>query len=87
MKHMIFSVYDKKAEAFLQPFFSQTTGTAVRAIMGTLRDEEHIFAKFSEDYKLFALGEFDDEVGQLTEFESKRNLGELSGFYRTEEET
>ncbi len=56
----IFSVYDSKVEAYLQPFFMPTKGAAMRAIADTLTIVDHQFAKHPEDYTLFHLGSFDD---------------------------
>jgi hypothetical protein len=60
MIHKIFTVYDSKAEAYMQPFYMQTKGLAIRAIQDTLSNPEHQFAKYTEDYTLVELGEFDD---------------------------
>lgn len=59
----IFSVYDSKAEAFLQPFFADTEGIALRSFTASALAEEHNFFRFAEDYTLFRLGEFDDSTG------------------------
>jgi len=56
----MFSIYDSKIEAYLQPFFMPTKGAAIRAITDTLDDREHMFAKHPEDYTLFHLGTFED---------------------------
>ncbi len=75
MKLQVFSVFDSKAEAFIQPFYSQTVGTAVRSFEQALQNEEHEFRKFAADYTLFHLGEFDQEEGHFTELAAKVNLG------------
>ncbi len=75
MKLKVFSVFDSKAEAFIQPFYSQTTGTAVRSFEQALQNEDHEFRKFAADYTLFELGEFDQQTGSFTELPAKINLG------------
>lgn len=60
MIHKIFSVYDAKAEAYLQPFFSTTTGLATRSFTDIMNDKTHPFSKYPEDYTLFELGTFSD---------------------------
>ena len=60
MKVKIFTVYDSKAEAYMPPFFMQSTGQAMRTFEDTVRDENHAFAKHPEDYTIFELGTFDD---------------------------
>lgn len=59
--HCIFSIYDSKTAAYLQPFFMQTKPAAIRAISDTLSDPNHQFAKHPEDYTLFYLGTFEDQ--------------------------
>lgn len=61
----VFSVYDVKAEAYLQPFFFVTKGQAVRAFVDSLADVNHAFAQHPDDYTLFLLGEFNDENGEF----------------------
>jgi len=75
MVKKIYSIYDEKSEAFLQPFFLDTDGQAIRAIVDCLIDPNHNFARHTPDYTLFALGEFDDQDATLTV--NKRSLGNL----------
>jgi hypothetical protein len=62
----IFSIYDEKAEAFLQPFFFDTVGQAERAIIDCLSDPNHNFARYSSDFTLFMIGEYDESTGVIT---------------------
>lgn len=82
MKLKMFSIYDSKAEAFLQPFFSQTTGTAIRSFESAANEVGHDFNKYAGDYTLFELGEFDQESGKTTSRESQLNLGLAMAFIR-----
>lgn len=61
----IFAVKDKQVDAFLQPFFSPTVGSALRSLMEVVNDSNHTFSKHSADYVLYALGSFDDTNGRL----------------------
>lgn len=65
MKIEVYSVYDKAAKAFLQPFFSNARGLALRSFMDAVADEKHQFARHAEDYTLFCIGQFHDETGEL----------------------
>lgn len=56
----VFSIYDSKAEAFLQPFFSKTKGDAIRSLTDLVNDDKHNFCKYSEDFTLFECGTWDD---------------------------
>jgi len=60
MLQQIFTIYDSKIEAYLQPFFMPTKGAAIRAVTDTLASPDHIFAKHPEDYTLFHLGSYED---------------------------
>lgn len=71
----LFSVYDSKAGAFIQPFFSQSTGTAVRAFEQAANDEDHYFHQFAGDYTLFELGSFEQETAKFEIHSSPINLG------------
>jgi hypothetical protein len=63
MKSMVFSVFDAKAGAFAQPFYSPTKGTALRAFMDCCADPNHAFCRHPSDYFLFRIAEFDDVSG------------------------
>lgn len=75
MKLKIYSVYDAKLEAYMQPFFMQTRGQALRAFTDTCNDTNTQFSKHPEDFTLFELGEYDDESGLFTNLEAKISLG------------
>lgn len=65
MKLKIFSIRDSKAEAFLQPIFATTTGVAMRQLGAAVNQDGHDLNKFTDDYALFDLGEFDDQSGLI----------------------
>lgn len=65
MKRTVFAVYDSKAAAFLQPFFSQTRGVAVRSFGAAVQDTGHDFNRYAGDYTLFELGTFDEETAKF----------------------
>lgn len=64
----IFTVFDQKAKAYLPPFYMQNEGMAIRALTDSVRDPEHQFGKFAEDYTLYTLGEFDDSTSIIKQF-------------------
>jgi hypothetical protein len=61
----IFAVFDSKADAFAQPFFSETTETAVRAFATECRNPASGLHQHAEDYTLFHIGSYDQANGQL----------------------
>ncbi len=75
MIHRIFSVYDLKAEAYLQPFFCPTKGLAIRSFTEIINDRNHNFSKYPEDYTLFELGTFDDAKAKFDMFPAPQSLG------------
>lgn len=56
----IYTVYDSKGEAFLQPFYQQSKGHAVRSFTDSVNEPNHPFNKYPEDFTLFELGTFND---------------------------
>lgn len=62
----IFTIFDSKAVAYLQPFFSKTEGTAIREIKLAANQEGSQFKKYAEDYSLFNIGEFNEITGKIT---------------------
>lgn len=63
----IFSVYDEKASAYLNPFVMQNDKQAVRAMMDIMHDGNHSFYRFATDYTLYKLGNFDNSTGAVIE--------------------
>lgn len=59
----VFSIYDSKVEAYLQPFFAPTKGAAIRYFSDAIADPQHQFFKHCEDFTLFHLGSYDDSGG------------------------
>ena len=60
---LIFSVFDAKALAYLQPIFCKTEGLAVRSFTAAVEQVGHDFNRYAEDYSLWLLGEFDEQAG------------------------
>jgi len=62
MKLEMFSVFDYKAAAFLPPFFMANGAVACRSFQEACNDPNSQFYKHPEDYTLYSLGHFDDEL-------------------------
>lgn len=75
MKLKMFCVYDSKAEAFMQPFFMNSTGEAVRSWQDVVNDPKTQFNKHPADFTLFELGEYDDSSGSIAMHNAKIPLG------------
>lgn len=78
MLKKMFSIYDEKSEAFLQPFFLDTLGQAIRAITDCVNDPNHQFNKHPSDYTLFHLADFEDTNAMIEP--CKTSLGNLVEF-------
>lgn len=70
----VFTIYDSKAEAYLQPFFMQSTGQALRAFEDSVNDPNHQFNKHAADFTLFELGTYDDQTAIFSTFQAKKSL-------------
>lgn len=73
--HKVFSVYDCKAKAWLQPFFAVNAAVAIRMFEKAVNDERSDFHRFSSDYSLFEVGEWSEHDGDLLNYAQKVNLG------------
>lgn len=71
----IFSIFDSKAEAFIQPFYCTTPGLAIRSFESAVNQEGHDFQKYAADYTLFELGAFDQQKGLFDIHDTPINLG------------
>lgn len=82
----MFAIHDSKAEAFLRPFFMNTTGLAIRAMEESMQGGQEPWCKFPTDFTLFEIGFFDDSLGETDMLSTKINLGLLSSFKGDEQQ-
>ncbi len=61
----IYSVWDSKADAYIQPFFASNDAVAIRMFQTAAHNTDHDFHLHAEDYTLFRLGTFDQLKGDL----------------------
>lgn len=71
----VFTVFDSVAAVYMQPFFLQTKGQAIRAFSDSVADKNHQFSKHPDDYTLFELGEYDDSDASFDMLSSPLSLG------------
>lgn len=62
----VFSVWDLKTEAYMQPFFSPMIGSGIRAFTDAAADPGSMLSKHPADFQLQHIGEFNDATGVLT---------------------
>ena len=75
----IYTVHDSATGAFLQPFFAQRDGAALRGFSDLVNQEGHEFNKHPEGYTLFNIGTYNDENGTIEPREPK-SLGNAVTF-------
>lgn len=65
MKVTVMAAYDKKARAFLQPYYVSHPDVGVRAFSQAVNTPDHQVHKFASDFSLYELGTFDDDSGKF----------------------
>lgn len=67
MRQLLCSVYDAKAEVWLQPNFFRSKGEAIRTFMDAVNgdSEKSMIARHFEDMSLFIVGMWDEDEGVL----------------------
>jgi len=63
MQLNVFSIFDKKAKCYSNPFFMPHQGQALRAFADLVADKNSAIAKHPEDYSLNKLAEYNDVAG------------------------
>lgn len=61
----VYSVYDKKAQCYLDIFYRNHDGEALRSFSDRVSESNSLYAKHPEDYSLFKLGQIDTTSGEL----------------------
>jgi len=61
----VVAIFDKKTKCFTPPYHSKTKGEALRSFMEIVKNPQTLINKYPEDYTLYLLGEFDDNLGQF----------------------
>lgn len=80
MKIKLFSVFDSKVGAYMQPFYARTSGEAVRSFQDAIVREGSQFGTHAEDFTLFELGTWDDVSAQIEMLPTPHSLGVASEF-------
>lgn len=75
MKHKVFTTYDSKVGAYLQPFVMRSRGEAMRAFESICNDGKSQFCSHPADFTLFEIGSYDEDTGCLEPHEAKIALG------------
>lgn len=70
----MYSVYDVKTRLYQIPFPAFNDGDAIRRMSDEVNLKDCPVARHPEDYLLFVLGEYDDQNGKLSPFESPEQV-------------
>lgn len=78
MTKMVVSLYDVKAEMFMQPFFVPSLGVAYRNLADEVNrpnpSPEQVLALHPQDFELYRLGAFDEESGVIIAEDKPRRV-------------
>jgi hypothetical protein len=78
----VFSVFDSKVGAYMNPIFLRSKGEAIRVFEATVNTVDHDFYKWSADYTLFELGEFDNLKGTFKLHTAPISIGCALEFFK-----
>lgn len=76
----VYSIFDSKVEAFMQPFYCKSKGEAIRSITEAVNDPKTSLSKYPEDFTLFELGSWDDSNCKFGLHSTPYSLGLLVEF-------
>lgn len=65
MKTFLYTVHDAAVGAYMAPFHARSEGEALRSLENVARDPNHAFSQHPRDYRLFALGSYDDATARF----------------------
>lgn len=75
MDHIMFSIYDQKADAYLPPFILPRQEMAERTFSDCCSSPNHAFGRNPEDYTLVAIATFNDSKGKISPYEVPNVIG------------
>ncbi len=71
----IYTIYDSKAQTYIQPFYAVNNGVAIRLFQTAAMDEKHDFHRHGADYTLFHIAIWEEKTGTIAQNETHENLG------------
>lgn len=75
-----YSIYDRKANCYNTPFFSQTDGVAVRNFQDLVSDTRSTVYRYPDDFSLYKVGEFNETSGALIPLDAPSHISNASEF-------
>lgn len=86
MRMNLYSVLDVQVKSFCPPFSAVNDAVAKRDFAYAANDLTTNVGRYPSDYKLYCIGSFDDEIGEVRN-DVHRSLGYASAFVQRNEET
>ena len=83
--HLVFAVYDTKAEAFGAPFVVKTKGIAIREFEQVVNNPEHPYSKNPDDFSLFHIADYYEARGHIDPLVAPQSLGTARDFVRQQD--
>jgi len=65
MTKKVYAIRDCKAQVYNTPFFQNSHGEAERSFDQLVKDEKSMVAKYPDDFDLYYIGDYDDQLGTL----------------------
>jgi len=84
MKMNMYSVFDKKAEAFFQPYLAPTHGVGLRLFQQLAVDNTQNVGLYPEDFELFHIATFENSSALVEPVSPPLSLG-LATQFKTEQ--
>jgi len=84
MKLKMFSVFDSKVAAYMNPFFARSTAEAIRMFSDAVGNPQQGFCKHPEDYTLFEVGSWDDQTAGIDLLQTPHSLAKAIQFVQLE---
>lgn len=75
----VYAVKDLKAGAFAPPFFFPRDEAALRAFSDAIQGGDNLMVRHPEDFHLYRLGAYDDNVGSIQGLEAPKLLATALG--------
>lgn len=80
----VYSIHDTKAEAYIQPFFAQTDGLALRMFEDNVNNKDSQLNMHPEDFTLYRVGSWDDNKGLIESEVPPKHIGTATEYYKGE---
>lgn len=80
MNLKIFAIYDKKAQAYANPFYFHHKAEALRGLEDVCKDPQSRLNRHPADFAMYQIGEWDDRSGKITSLPVPEFLEEALAF-------